>query len=408
MNWRSTHRSLVRGVLLSLGFGACGGGGDGAAVDLPYEGVAYPAKLPPIVLPRAPYAFVTDGGADTLTVVDLSARRAVGAVPIGLYALDRDGPRHLAFDPAGGQLFVAMAYPRPPGAPGSHAAHVGGTAFGKVVRLGLPDFEPRGVVSVGQGPGDLVLGRGGSRLVITHFDLETARDPDPDQREAEVYVFDDASGLTEASVPRIVRPCVAPQGVALAGPGAERAWLACYGDDRIVALDLEQPGAPVVVSLDLGPSPAQPGVPRFGPYAATLSPAGDRMLVGTIETERALVEVDLAAATLKTVYRSEGAVFFPAYAPDGGAAFVPTQAPDRVLKIDTATGEVLAERSFTSAECLRPRQAAFVDLLGEPWVLCEGDSRGPGVALALDPVTLETRAAVATGVAPDRFVVVQP
>jgi hypothetical protein len=164
----------------------------------------------------------------------------------------------------------------------------------------------------------------------------------------------------------------------------------------------------VSVSLDLGPTPAMPGVPRFGPYAATPSPAGDKLLVGTIATERVLVEIDLAAASLRTVYRSEGAVFFPAYSPDGLTAFVPTQAPDRVLKIDVATGGVLAERTLLSSECFRPIGVSFVAALDEPWLLCEGDQKGPGAALALDPATLATRAAVPTGVSPNRLVVVGP
>jgi DNA-binding beta-propeller fold protein YncE len=391
-----------------LGLGGCSDEGVGRIVDRPYEGAAYPVRPPPLALPAAPWALVTNRGADSLTVIDLRARSAVGAVPIGLYAFESDGPHHLAYDKAGGQIFVALTYPRPAGAPGSHAAHAGGTSFGKVARFGLPNFDRLGSVSVGKNPGDLALGANGARLVVSQFDLDAARDPDVNRRRGEVYVFDGASGLDAAATPRIVRPCVAPYAVALEGPAASRAWVACYGDDRVIALDLERPDLPVAASLDLGPSPATPGVPRFGPYASTLSPAGDRLLVGTIETERSLVEVDLAAASLRTVYRSEGAVFFPAYSPDGSAAFVPTQAPDRVLKIDLATGAVLAERSFSSAECLRPREAIFVAALDEPWVLCEGDQEGPGAALALDGTTLATRASVATGVGSDRIVAVGP
>ncbi len=405
MKSRSNKGPRRRAVLLSLALGACAADGPGG--DRPYGGQAYPAR-PPQALPQAPWALVTNNGSDSVTLIDLGGRRALDQVPIGLYAIVPDGPHHAAFDRERQQLFVALTYPSPSGTPGSHASHVGGPSFGKVARLGLPGFEPLGVANVWQNPGDLALGGGGERLVVSHFDLEAARSPDLAARNGQVWVYDAASGLDTASAPRIVRPCVAPHAVALAGPGAARAWLACYGDDRVVALDLDQPDAPVVASLDLGPAPATPGVPRFGPYAATLSPAGDRMLVGTIETERVLVEVDLAAAALRTVFRSEGAVFFPAYSPDGAAAFVPTQAPDRVLKIDVATGALLAERAFPPGECERPHEAVFVASLGEPWVLCEGDQRGPGAALALDPATLATRAALPTGVYPDRLVVVEP
>jgi hypothetical protein len=383
-----TWRSLAGAAwLLLFGAGSCSGEGAEQTVDRPYEGVAYPVRPPVAALPVAPWALVTNNGSDALTLIELGSRRVLPPVPIGLYPVDRDGPHHLAFDRTRMEVYVAMTFPRAEGAPGSHASHGTSIAFGKVARLGLPNFDLLGTSSVGPNPGDLALGADGARLVVTHFDLETARAPDPAQRQAEVYVYDDASALGPASTPRIVRPCVAPHAVALEGPSARRAWVACYGDDRIVALDLDAPGVPVAVSLDLGPTPAPPGVPRFGPYSATLSPAGDRLLVGTIETERVLVEVDLAAASLRTIYRSEGAVFFPAYAPDGRSAFVPTQAPDRVQ---------------------RPHEAVFVASLNEPWLLCEGDQKGPGAALALDPDTLATRASIATGVYPNRFVVVEP
>jgi DNA-binding beta-propeller fold protein YncE len=405
LRFRRKHLGPLVGLALA-GLVACGGGRE-APADPPYDGVAYPVR-PPAALPRPPWALVTNNGSDTLTLIDLGARRAAGSPPVGIYPVEADGPHHVAFDRARGQVFVALTYPRPTGAVGSHASHAGGSPFGKVARLGLPNFDLLGAVSVGPSPGDLALGADGARLVVTHFDLEAARAPDPAARNGDVYVFEGAPSLDPSISPRIVRPCVAPHAVALPGPAASRAWLACYGDDRVVALDLDRPDAPVVTSLDLGPAPATPGAPRFGPYASALAPGGARLLVGTIETERVLVEVDLAAASLRTVWRSEGAVFYPAYAPDGAVAFVPTQAPDRVVKLDLASGAVLAERTFLPGECERPHEVAFVASLGEPWVLCEGDRKGPGAALALDPATLATRAAVATGAYPDRLVVVEP
>ncbi|HEU4537026.1 MAG TPA: hypothetical protein VFS00_23050, partial [Polyangiaceae bacterium] len=221
-------------ALLALSAGACSGEGAGHTIDRPYAGTAYPVRPPVAALPAAPWALVTNSGSDTLTLIELGARRLAPSVPIGLYPVDRDGPHHLAFDRARNQLYVAMTFPRPAGAPGSHASHGTGVAFGKVARLGLPNFDLLGASSVGPNPGDLALGADGARLVVTHFDLETARASDPAERNAEVYVYDDAPALGSASTPRIARPCVAPHAVALEGAGGRRAWVACYGDDRVI------------------------------------------------------------------------------------------------------------------------------------------------------------------------------
>lgn len=402
----SEHGAL-RLVLLALALGA-GGCGERRTVDVSYDGALYPVHAPAPQLPPPPYAIVTGGGADALSLVDLRARRPLNDVPVGLYPVDGDGPTHLAFDRASGQVFVLLTYPKPSGLPGSHAAHASGTPFGKVARYSLPYFELQSAVSLAQGPSDVALSDDGGRLVIPHFDRETTLAPDPAQRNGEVYVFESASSLEPSLSPRILRPCIAPRAAALSRPDGARAWLACYGDDRVVALDLSVREAPVVVDLAFGQGPVDPTAPRFGPSTAALSPAGDRLLVGTTGAERVLAEVDVAAGTLRIAYRPAGAVFSPSYAPDGLVAYVPTQAPDGVARVDLASGAVLAERTFVPGECDRPHEAAYVASLGEVWLLCEGFDREPGAALALDPETLATRGSVATGVNPGRIVVVEP
>jgi DNA-binding beta-propeller fold protein YncE len=379
------------------------GGGSGA------EGAAVVETTPgkPLAIPQARAAYVTNNGSDSIGVIDRDSEGGVDAVPIDLDPDAHEAPHHLAIDTSSRALFVALAFP--PDADASkkkkkdpHASHGNAGNPGKLARLDLATLAVKVTREVDENPGDVVLTHDRSRVLVTHFDMKRAMDVaargggSPATMFAELLVLD-ARDLKKLGGRPI---CVAPHGVATTKDD-RTAFVACYGSDELAVVDLSAPGHALPTSRHpLGASPGVPGVPRYGPYSATLSP--DEALVVVADVEGQDVRVwDRAKKVFvpdKTVPLSAKA-FMPAFV-GPRALLVPTQAPDGLARIDLDTARVVKRVPFDKKDCMLPHVVAVAND-GRAYLVCEGDHAAPGTVLEIDPESLATKKKWTVGVYPD-------
>lgn len=359
----------------------------------PYEGEAYPDRVSDIAYP-ARAALVTDSLSDTVTVIDLATGAKLDARPVGRNPVDIDGPHHIALDPARGIGFVALSYPDT-GVSGPHATHGSSAIPGYVQKLDLRDLSVQGRVRVDPNPGDIVLSEDGTRLVVSHFDLQRAtKNPtDIDAARATLALID-AVAFTQ---PTLIDTCVAPHGIALSRPDGKTAYVACYGEDRLAIVDLTQPtAAPTLV--DVGPGVVGFGAPSYGPYAATLSPDGTYLVVSnTVSNDVRFFDVAAGTFDLTRTITTLGAPYFPAFTADGKLV-IPTQQPDELVIVDLTGVEPTQTRPFSAAECVLPHEVLRDG--DATFVVCEGDKKSNGTILMLD-AALEVVTSTVVGVYPD-------
>jgi DNA-binding beta-propeller fold protein YncE len=368
-----------------------------------FDGDAYPKTLAPLERPEGGIGLVTDSYSDTLSVVSLASGELLTQRPVGRNPINLDGPHHLAVDPIAETVFVALSYPQI-AALGPHAAHGSSTTLGYVQKLSLVDLEILGQVRVELNPGDIRLSDDGSRLVVTHFDLQRALDHPNDLEAARASLaIIDPNGIshTGSKPPVFIETCVAPHGIALSRPDGATAYVACYAEDAVAIVDLDDPSAAVRL-IPLGAGPASFTAPQYGPYAAVLSPDGATLAVASTESKDVRF-LDVASETFldELTVSTLGAPYFVGWTEDASRLYIPTQQPDSVLYLDPF--DVLAEpvvRDFAPGECERPHLA---DPPGGDavFVVCEGDQKSPGKLLRLEPDTLATLSETELGVYPD-------
>jgi DNA-binding beta-propeller fold protein YncE len=322
-------------------------------------------------------------------------------VPIDVDPVAREAPHHLAVDSGAGALFVALAFPPPPKtAPADpHKSHGNAAHPGKIARLDLATLAVRETRNVDENPGDIVLTHDHAHLLVTHYDMRRAmitasRGGAPSAMFATLQVWD-AKALTMVGERAL---CVAPHGVVTTADD-KTAIVACYGSDELALVDISTP-ALTSARYPLGSAPGVLGVPRYGPYSATLTPDG--ALVAVADLEGADVRIfDLAkrAFLLEKTLSLGARVFMPVFV-GARTLLAPLQAPDGLARVDVETGAVEERVSFASDTCKCPH-VARVDKSGRVYVVCEGDHAGPGRVIEVDPGTLAVLRSWTVGVYPD-------
>lgn len=366
---------------------------------------------PRVIRGEAPLGYVTNNGRDTISVIALRTMTEIARVPVGRIAIDPESPHHLAIDATRGFVYVGLSNVPQLGVSGPHAGHTGGTRDSYVQRLRLSDLEPDGDFRVDRDLGDIVLTPDGTRVLTSHFDLTKAIDAltmgMPIETGWANLVVGDAVQLQRlARVP----VCIAPHGMTVTADGTT-ALLACYGDDRIAVVDLTATPPALLARVAIGGTASEAPPPRYGPYSIVTSPDGTRAFVGDLESDdlRTLTIARDHTVTLDSSPLVLGAaVYFGAFSPDGARFWAPTQAPDQLALVDTsaAAPSVTRMRTFAMDECVAPHEATYVPELDRVILVCEGDRRGPGKVIALDPSTLATVGEVTVDVYPDALRVV--
>ncbi|MBX3226888.1 MAG: beta-propeller fold lactonase family protein [Labilithrix sp.] len=353
-----------------------------------------------ISIPRARAAYVTNNGSDTISVFDRDGD-AVIDVPVDLDPDEHEAPHHLAIDPVAQKMFVALAFPpAPTKKKDPHATHGGGTDVGRLVRLDLANLAITDEMDVDENPGDVLLTHDRARVIVTHFDMRRAMDVAAKGAASPATMFAhlvlvDAKTMTRIDSRAV---CTAPHGVAITKDD-KTAFVACYGSDELAVVDLAAPGLPTA-RIPLGSSPGVPGVPRYGPYSATLSPDESYVVLADLEGQDVRV-YDRATKKLvpeRTVPLAAKA-FMPAFV-DDTTIIVPTQAPDGLAKVDMVAAKVVGRGAITKAECALPH-VVKVAKDGRVYLVCEGDHVGPGSVVELDRETLAIKKRWQVGVYPD-------
>ncbi|AKV03463.1 Surface antigen protein [Labilithrix luteola] len=356
----------------------------GARIDIPAERAAY----------------VTDNGSDAVSVIDRDGDAVVN-VPLDLDPDVHEAPHHLALDSSTKNVFVALAFPPETASKkGAHANHGSAASVGRLVRLDLGTLAVQQLTDVDENPGDVVLTHDRKKVLVTHFDMKRAMDvaaqggASPATMFARLTVFDASTMKLLAA--RAV--CVAPHGV-VTSRDDKTAFVACYGSDELAIIDLTNE-ALSISRHPLGLTPGVPGVPRYGPYSALLSPDESRVIVANLEGQdlRIFDRREKRFLADKTVPLAAKA-FMPAFV-DARTVMVPLQSPDGLALVDVESSKVVTRTSFPKSDCTLPH-AVRVARDGRAYLVCEGDHRAPGTILEIDPKTLAAKRRWSVGVYPD-------
>jgi DNA-binding beta-propeller fold protein YncE len=326
---------------------------------------------------------------------------AVMTVPLDIDPDAHEAPHHLAVDSTAGAAFVALAFPAAPGKKKDpHAAHGSSADLGRLVRLDLASLSALAAVEVDENPGDVILTHDRSRVLVTHFDMKRAMDVAARGGASPATMFASLVVLDAKTLRRVgTRPvCVAPHGVVTTRDDGT-AFIACYGSDELAIVDLSSDGL-AVSRVALGSAQGVPGVPRYGPYSATLSADESRVVLATLEGK----DVRVYDRTAKKFLADKAVVldakaFMPAFV-SATTLLVPTQAPDGLVRVDLEGARIETRTTFPKSDCALPH-VVRVAKDGRAYLVCEGDHTTPGTVLEIDPQTLAMKKKWTVGVYPD-------
>ncbi len=357
-----------------------------------------PPARSPVPIEHAHAAYVTDNGSDEISVIDRDSERVV-SVSLDIDPDAHEAPHHLAVRSGDDKVFVALAFPPEKQAPGKHSGHGRATQNGALLTLDLTTLGVRESHDTEENPGDVVLTHDGTRVLVTHFDMQRAMQQAaagaiPSKMSAALQVWDEATGVLISTRPI----CVAPHGVVTTHDDS-LAVIACYGSDEIAFVDLHSADL-ATARVPVGGMPGLLGAPRYGPYAVALS-ADD--VVGVVaDLESGDVRTfDVPTRTMKpdSVLVLGGHAMMPAFVAPR-IVLVPTQGPDGLARVNVAENRLEKRVNYTDAECKSPH-VTRVAKDARVYVVCEGDHVTSGAVLEIDPITLATRKRWVVGVFPD-------
>lgn len=357
-------------------------------------------KNAPVPIASSHAAYVTNNGSDTLTVLDRDGD-ATFDVSVDVDRSAHDAPHHLAIDAPRGFVFVALAYPPDPAtvAQGKHGVHGGSGSLGQLVRLDVATLTVDETRAVAENPGDVVLTHDRSRVLVTHFDMKRAMDEARAGKTgaslfATLQVWDGTT-MTKVAERAI---CAAPHAV-VTTKDDHTAYVACYGSDELVVVDLTQNSLPVS-HHPLGAAPGVLGAPRYGPYSVALSPDETIAIVASTESnELRVFDVKERRFVDERTMALGAKVMMPAFA-GNDVALLPLAGPDGLARVDVRRSQVQARVAFDAATCEAPH-VVRVATDGRTYVVCEGNKKDPGGVLEVDPTTLAVKRRWKVGVYPD-------
>lgn len=328
-------------------------------VDLPYEGVAFPNRRPPFQVPAGGALFAVGPDQDRLVGFDAASGDELREVPVGRDPVGSDGPSAMVVDRARNALYIALSYPEV--YTGAHVHE--GSPLGAIEKIALDDLRVLGEIDVDADPQALALSADGSSLVVTHYfaqGLIDARTAPPDELEfargRALRIHPDDFANPAGANPTRVRACVGASGLALPDADGGRAVVACYGEDSVAVVPLDDSGSEAT-RFAVGAEPGGPGEPKYGPTAVALSPDGARAALPCALTNDVRV-VAIADGELQgTPLASVGVPGTPVFSSDGTRLLVPESDPGALVSYDLATGDA-TRTPVEPSDCSRPLELA--------------------------------------------------
>jgi DNA-binding beta-propeller fold protein YncE len=405
----------ARGPLLALALAA--GCGEQVAV---YDGPSFPHDPPPPG-PLAGRLVSSNGGDDTLSIIDPSGAAAPGRVVVGLSPVEIERPYRLAADPAGRFLYVNLSLTPPSPSTGPHGGHGASSFPGWVLKLETAHGREVARAAVDPNPSDAVLTRDGKLLYVTHYDLgrwgRGALLKDLRLGDSHLLALDTETMTLRTRVP----VCPAAHAVRLS-PDEATAYVAC-GPDELAIVELRA-SPPAVRRVPLAPDLAETAGCLHCPYTLALAPDGTVWVagLGPASGRTGGGTLDVFDPTLpgggafdpRRALAREGSLVFVAFAP--GAAgerlyLLEQREQAHSLRVYTPDGpdrppRELAALALPAAQCQWPDSMVLDG--GRGHLICLGDGVHPGTYAAVDLATPALLGAQPIGVFPDGLVLVPP
>ncbi|OGQ19153.1 MAG: hypothetical protein A2138_26835 [Deltaproteobacteria bacterium RBG_16_71_12] len=362
--------------------------------------------------------YVTNNLDDSYSVLDLDAAEAglpveLGRLPVGLTPVEREGPHHAAADASGGYFYVGISNFVPGAGVGlPHGNHGTGTQPGYALQLNVEDNRLEKSVRLDANPGDIRLTPDGRLLLVSHFDVgkitaATAAGIDSGPAlDARLAIIDVAT----MDLPTMVTLCPAPHGVGITAD-SRTAVTSCQSDEAAI-IDLGNPSYPVT-RLSLLDDPGTAAAPACAPYAVTMDeqPGRTTAWVSCFADGR-VVAVDVTGGAASAA-RDGRVVQLPGRAIFGhaveGRLVIAHQGTDGISVFDTSgdAPAFVSTRPLVGEACLLPHYARWSEG-GSIFLVCEGDKRAPGTFLVLEAAAPHAvKGSVELGVFPDDMAVMR-
>jgi len=414
------RRFVAAGVIAAIGvMPACGGEVPRYSLDAGFGPTDPPA------IPLRGRLVVTNNGDDSLSVVDpVTLARPALRVPVGLQAIEPEGPHHLSASPDGTALFVNISYSVVGGGGGPHGAHGNGTMPGFVLKLSTSNGALIAKTLVDRNPGDNELSPDGATLYVSHYDL-----PAWTKGVATGNIRDGDSNLIAIDTATMavkwkVAMCPAAHGLRLSRDG--NTLYATCAPDEIAVVDLT--ASPVGVRRVALPGFSEGEGCLRCPYAVSVAP-DDSVWVASIgpsngrDGQGGIDVYDPATGAFDPARKLNllGRALFPAFVPtatstDAGSgyrAYIPEQqgaAGDFVRVYDIAgAGAAAVEAAPITLDRASCQNAHIIDIdaaHNEARVVCEGDHTRPGSMVFIDIAAQSVSSSMLLGVFPDDIAVV--
>ncbi len=346
---------------------------------------------------------VTNSGDDSVSWIDLGNLDAEPyQMPVGLLPPEREGPHHGAVAKDGKSFFVGLSNYVPGSGSGPHGSHGTGSVPGSLLEYDVATAELIGEARVDRSPGDVRLTPDGARVVQTHFDLlkiqEVADLEGPITDMFAPLAIIDADSMDVTLVP----VCPAPHGVQVSADSS-KAYVACWASDELGIVDLD---SHAVTRFPVGTAPMDPTSPTYEPYAIAVHPVDGTVWVSNLKGGDLRIFDPEAGAwdTVRGPVAVGGAPFFGEFSADGAYFYVPVQAANALVVVDTVTGDVIASLNFQVEVCRSPHAVLLTPDEKSVLVVCEGDHIAPGTVAVVNiqnPATPAPTKSIPVGVFPD-------
>lgn len=363
-----------------------------------YSGEAYPERRKGYESNGHILGYVTNGYSDSVSVIDLDTFSVIGHTPVGRDPVDVDGPRDIQLDQGRGLAYVILSYPL--SIPGAHAVAAGATVrSGYLLELSLGNLATVGEQRIDARATGLAWSATQNQLATVHSDRDLGMVlTGVEQRRSNVAVMAAGSISQDTAVVRTVQTCVSPAGIVYAGT-QPRAFIACTGEDSLVVVDTET--LRILSRVPAG------GLPTNKPMKIARNAAGSRLLLSNeVAWQTVVFSSEDQPTVLATTPILPGRPAAAGFVSEDRFV-IAIQNADEIVLASAVTGEIIAEKPYSSQACLAPADVVQ-SASGRVFIVCEGSHYAPGTVVEVDLDTLEIIQSVEAELYPNHMALREP